>query len=51
MEKINLYFPEKSIKINEEDQPWITPELKKLDRQGKREYLKHKRSRRWEKLN
>ena len=33
MERVNFYFPEKCIKLNENDKPWISPELKALDRQ------------------
>ena len=51
MEKVDLYFPEKTIKLNENDQPWISPELKILDRQRKREYTKHKRSSKWQELD
>ena len=36
IEKINLFFPEKTIKLNEEDKPWISCELTILDRQRKR---------------
>ena len=38
-------------KICEDDQPWISEKLKKLDRQRKREYNKNKKSLKWEKLN
>ena len=31
--------------------PWITRELKTLDRKRKREFLKHKKSLKWKKLN
>ena len=51
IEKVDLYFPEKTIKLNENDQPWISPELKILDRQRKREYTKHKRSHKWRNLD
>ena len=51
MEKVDLYFPVKTIKVNESDEPWITPELKVLDRQRKREYTKNKKSRKWLELN
>ena len=50
MEKINFLFPEKSLKVNENDKPWMNLELIKLDRQRKREYLKHKRSDKWKQL-
>ena len=39
------------IKISNEDQPWITQKLKKLDRQRKRVFHKNRRSTKWEKLN
>ena len=37
-------FPEKSLKIANDDQPWITQKLKTLDRQRKRCYHKNRRS-------
>ena len=51
MERVNFYFPEKCIKLNENDHPWISPELKALDRQRKREYNKNKRSKKWKELD
>ena len=51
LEKIQLFFPEKTIKVNEGDKPWISMELIKLDRQRKREYIKHKKSKKWKHLN
>ena len=51
MEKIELFFPEKTIKVNEDDKAWISPALKKLDRQRKREYNRNKKSKKWRFLN
>ena len=43
--KIDGIFPQKSVKISKHyDKPFITAELKKLDRQVKREYQKHQKS-------
>ena len=43
--KLDLILPKKSVKINPNvDKPFFTAELKKLDRQVKREYRKHFRS-------
>ena len=50
IEKVNLYFPEKNIRINEMDKPWMNIQLIKLDRRRKREYTKHKKSAKWQKL-
>ena len=50
MEKVNFLFPEKSIKVSEDDQPWANSELKNLDRKCKREYFKNKKSDKWKKL-
>jgi hypothetical protein len=33
MEKVNFRFPEKSIRLCENDKPWVDPQLLKLDRQ------------------
>ena len=51
LDKINVLFPEKILKVNENDKPWINPELKKLDRVRKKEYIKNKKSDRWKELN
>ena len=39
-EKLNLFCPEKSLKISSHDKPFITAELKMLHRQKNREYCK-----------
>jgi hypothetical protein len=51
MEKVDFFFPEKTIKVNENDQPWASPELKIIDRQRKREYNKNKKSEKWKMLD
>ena len=40
-EKVNQYFPVKTFKTSSQDLPYITAELKKLDRHKRREYAKH----------
>ena len=49
--KFNEYFPKKNLKISNDDQPWMSQKLKKLDRQRKRIYHKNRRSPQYEKLN
>ena len=51
MEKVNFFFPEKSIKLNQNDKPWVDGKLLKLDRARKREYNNNKKSEKWLKLN
>ena len=51
MEKVNLFFPEKVLKINENDKPWANSQLLVLDRQRKTEYNKFKKSDKWKRLN
>ena len=51
MDSFKKCFPVKTFKICEDDQPWISKSLKKLDRLRKREFFKHKRSTKWEYLN
>ena len=51
MEKVNLFFPEKVLKINENDKPWANSQLLVMDRQRKREYNKFKKSDKWKRLN
>ena len=49
--KLELIFPKKSVKINPTlDKPFYTADLKKLDRQVKREYRKHFKSEKYLRL-
>ena len=43
-EKVDLNFPEKSVRMRDTDLPFITSELKSLDRRKKRAYRKNKKS-------
>ena len=50
-QKVDVSFPTKSVKINpHRDLPFISAELKKLDRQIKREYRKHNKSIKYQNL-
>jgi hypothetical protein len=51
VENYHKCFPVKIFEVCDEDDPWITVELKKLSRQRKSEFLKHKNSPKWKKLN
>ena len=51
MDSFKKCFPVKTFRICEDDQPWISKSLKKLDRLRKREFFKHKKSPKWEYLN
>ena len=51
LEQLEHVFPEKIRKISDDDAPWITFKLKKLDRQRKRIYHKERKSDKWSKLN
>ena len=44
IDKLDEIFPEKTRKINSDDQPWISLKLKKLDRKCKRVYHKERKS-------
>ena len=44
LDELDIFFPEKEVKISNGDLPFMTMELKLLDRQKKREYRKHKKS-------
>ena len=49
--KLDVIFPKKSVKICKNfDKPFITCDLKKLDRMVKREYRKHQKSQKYLKL-
>ena len=43
-DKINKYFPIKLCRVSNSDKPWITKEIKQLDRWKKVEYRKHGKS-------
>ena len=43
-------FPAKVIKVCSEDKPWITAEVKNLNRKMKREFTKNKKSKKWVRL-
>ena len=51
MEKVDLFFPFKTMKIDENDKPWVDKKLQKLDRMRKREFNKRKKSDKWTRLN
>ena len=51
MEQVNKFFPEKTMKVNENDKPWVDTKLLELDRSRKREYNKRKKSPKWQRLN
>ena len=50
-EAVNIFLPEKVIKIASDDEPWFTPSLKKLDRKKRREYNKRRKSEKYLKLS
>ena len=49
-EQVNNKFPTKQVRVSNTDKPWITAEIKKLDRWKKEEYKMHGRSKKYEKL-
>ena len=51
LEALDVIFPEKIRKINNDDQPWISHRLKVLDRKRKRLFHKERRSEKWKVLN
>jgi hypothetical protein len=51
LEQLNIFLPEKTINIRPDDQPWVTSEIKQIDRNRKREYCRKKRSPKWNKLD
>ena len=51
LEKLDIYLPEKTIKLTPEDQAWTNNEIKILDRRMKREYRKRKKSAKWKALD
>ena len=51
VQKVDTFFPIKTRKVCNDDQPWFTFKLKKLDRQRKRVYRRERRSIRWKNLD
>ena len=48
--KLDEHFPEKTVSVSYLDKKWITPQLKILNRQIKREFFKKRKSPKWKKL-
>ena len=51
VEKLDQVFPEKIRKISNDDAPWMTFKLKKMDRKRKRIYHKERKSQKWKEMN
>ena len=51
LKALDDFFPEKTRKISNDDQPWVSHKIKTLDRQRKRIYHKERRSEKWKQLN
>ena len=51
LDALNHFLPEKTVNFSSDDQPWCNPAIKDLDRKCKREYNKHRKSKRWKYLN
>ena len=51
MDNFHRCFPIKTLKVCDDDQPWVSKGLKRLDRLRKREFYKHKQSEKWFVLN
>jgi hypothetical protein len=50
MSALDEYLPQKMTTFSSDDQVWMTPELKQLDRRRKREFRKHRKSPKWKHL-
>ena len=50
IERLNLYFPQKTIQISSLDKKFMTPELKQLQRSVQREFYKNRKSTKWKNL-
>ena len=51
MVSLDKFLPVKTLKLRQDDQPWVSKEIKELDRKCKREYSKHKKSAKWKSMN
>ena len=50
IQKLNHFFPQKTMKISTLDKHYMTPELKQLQRKTQREFYKCRKSTKWRKL-
>ena len=50
-QKFHEIFPEKTHRVNSNDQPWISHKLKSMDKRRKQEFNKHRMSEKWKRLN
>ena len=50
MTNLDLYFPQKTIKVSSLDKKFMNPELKSLQRRVQREFYKRRKSAKWKKL-
>ena len=47
---LDIFFPQKTVKVSTLDKKWMNPGLKTLHRQVQREFFKHRQSKKWKKL-
>ena len=50
LNKYDSIFPIKEMNVSNDDQPWFSERLKKLDMKRGREYCKNKKSEKWKTL-
>ena len=48
---LDKHFPEKDVRISNLDKKWMSPNLKILHRKIQREFVKHRKSKKWRELN
>ena len=51
LESLDKFLPMKTVKFSSDDDPWVSKEIKDLDRRRKREFFKHHKSEKWKNLN
>ena len=51
MDALDKYLPTKTVVFTSDDTPWVTPQIKTQIRRRKREYSKHRRSKKWHTLD
>ena len=51
LEQVNQFLPETRRVIASDDDPWVTEDVKKLNRQRQREYRKNKHSDKYQEIN
>ena len=51
IDSLDKFLPMKTVKFTNDDEPWVTKEIKDIDKKRKKEFSKHYKSAKWKKLD